>query len=103
MVLTSRSTELAIEAHGLVKLFGNNRAVDGVDLAVRTGTVYGVLGPNGAGKTTTISMLATLMKADAGEGSTPNSRRSLRRSWSYTSRALLPWPLAGRAGARFRA
>lgn len=67
MVSTSRPTELAIEAHGLVKLFGSNRAVDGVDLAVKTGTVYGVLGPNGAGKTTTISMLATLMKADAGE------------------------------------
>jgi ABC-2 type transport system ATP-binding protein len=57
---------LAIEAHGLVKSFGTNRAVDGVDLAVKTGTVYGVLGPNGAGKTTTISMLATLMKPDAG-------------------------------------
>ncbi|AJT40630.1 daunorubicin resistance protein DrrA family ABC transporter ATP-binding protein [Psychromicrobium lacuslunae] len=59
--------DLAIEAHGLVKVFGENRAVDGVDLAVQAGTVYGVLGPNGAGKTTTISMLATLLKADAGE------------------------------------
>ena len=42
------------------------RAVDGVDLAVRTGSVYGVLGPNGAGKTTTIRMLATLLRPDAG-------------------------------------
>ncbi|WP_394942280.1 ATP-binding cassette domain-containing protein [Psychromicrobium sp. YIM B11713] len=58
---------LAIEAHGLVKIFGEQRAVDGVDLSVQAGTVYGVLGPNGAGKTTTISMLATLLKADAGE------------------------------------
>jgi ABC-type multidrug transport system permease subunit len=51
---------LAIEAAGLVRSFGATRAVDGVDLAVRSGTVYGVLGPNGAGKTTTIRMLATL-------------------------------------------
>jgi len=58
--------EWAIEADGLVKTFGDNRAVDGVDLRVRTGSVYGVLGPNGAGKTTTISMLATLLRPDAG-------------------------------------
>ena len=57
---------LAIEATGLVKSFGDVRAVDGVDLAVRTGSVYGVLGPNGAGKTTTIRMLATLLRPDAG-------------------------------------
>ena len=58
---------LAIEATGLVKRFGDVRAVDGVDLAVRRGSVYGVLGPNGAGKTTTIRMLATLLQPDAGE------------------------------------
>ena len=63
----TRSSEWAVEAHGLVKTFGDNRAVDGVDLTVRAGAVYGVLGPNGAGKTTTISMLATLLKPDAGE------------------------------------
>jgi ABC-2 type transport system ATP-binding protein len=57
---------LAIEATGLVKSFGDTRAVDGVDLAVRSGSVYGVLGPNGAGKTTTIRMLATLIRPDAG-------------------------------------
>jgi ABC-2 type transport system ATP-binding protein len=57
---------LAIEASGLVKAFGDTRAVDGVDLAVPRGTVYGVLGPNGAGKTTTIRMLATLLRPDAG-------------------------------------
>jgi ABC-2 type transport system ATP-binding protein len=60
-------TSLAIEASGLEKSFGDTKAVDGVDLAVRTGTVYGVLGPNGAGKTTTIRMLATLLRPDAGE------------------------------------
>ena len=57
---------LAIEASGLVKSFGETRAVDGVDLAVRRGSVYGVLGPNGAGKTTTIRMLATLLRPDGG-------------------------------------
>jgi ABC-2 type transport system ATP-binding protein len=57
---------LAIEASGLVKTFGDVRAVDGVDLAVRGGSVYGVLGPNGAGKTTTIRMLATLLRPDSG-------------------------------------
>ncbi|MGV9710638.1 ATP-binding cassette domain-containing protein [Gordonia sp. NPDC003424] len=63
---TTTSTSLAIDAHGLVKHFGATRAVNGVDLAVPTGSVYGVLGPNGAGKTTTVSMLATLLRPDAG-------------------------------------
>ena len=57
---------LAIETRGLVKHFGETKAVDGVDLRVRAGTVYGVLGPNGAGKTTTIRMLATLIDPTAG-------------------------------------
>jgi ABC-2 type transport system ATP-binding protein len=57
---------LAIDASGLAKAFGETKAVDGVDLAVRRGSVYGVLGPNGAGKTTTIRMLATLLHPDAG-------------------------------------
>ncbi|UYK40162.1 ATP-binding cassette domain-containing protein [Microbacterium terricola] len=60
------STSFAVRAEGLVKTFGDNRAVDGVDLTVEAGTVYGVLGPNGAGKTTTISMLATLLRPDGG-------------------------------------
>ena len=66
MHTTTGNGDWAVEADGLVKVFGSNRAVDGVDLRVATGTVYGVLGPNGAGKTTTISMLATLLKPDAG-------------------------------------
>src|SRR5918998_602457 len=57
---------LAIEATGLAKSFGAVRAVDGVDLSVRRGAVYGVLGPNGAGKTTTIRLLATLLRPDSG-------------------------------------
>ena len=60
------SGNLAIEAKGLVKVFGDKRAVDGVDLSVERGSVYGVLGPNGAGKTTVIKMLATLLKPDGG-------------------------------------
>ncbi len=60
-------SELAIETAGLVKVFGKNRAVDGIDLAVPAGTVYGVLGPNGAGKTTAVRMLATLLRPDGGE------------------------------------
>ena len=63
------SSPLALEASGLVKSFGEVRAVAGVDLAVRSGSVYGVLGPNGAGKTTTIRMLATLIPPDAGTAS----------------------------------
>jgi ABC-2 type transport system ATP-binding protein len=59
-------TALAIETEGLVKRFGKKTAVDGIDLAVPAGTVYGVLGPNGAGKTTTIRMLATLLRPDGG-------------------------------------
>ncbi|GAA1915681.1 daunorubicin resistance protein DrrA family ABC transporter ATP-binding protein [Nocardioides lentus] len=65
------SSPLAIETRDLVKVFrgkqGDNRAVDGVDLAVAGGGIHGVLGPNGAGKTTTIRMLATLTVPDAGE------------------------------------
>ena len=57
----------AIVAEGLVKRFGETTALDGVDLAVRTGTVLGLLGPNGAGKTTAVRVLATLIKPDAGQ------------------------------------
>jgi ABC-2 type transport system ATP-binding protein len=63
------SSEFAIDAEGLFKAFGKTQAVDGVDLRVRQGTVYGVLGPNGAGKTTTVRMLATLIRPDAGRAS----------------------------------
>ncbi|MFI7128986.1 ATP-binding cassette domain-containing protein [Nonomuraea sp. NPDC050153] len=59
--------DLAIRTSGLVKVFGDTRAVDGLDLAVPAGAVYGVLGPNGAGKTTAVRMLATLLRPDGGE------------------------------------
>lgn len=57
---------LAIEAEGLVKTFGETRALDGLDLAIPAGGVYGVLGPNGAGKTTALRILSTLLSADSG-------------------------------------
>ncbi len=63
------NSTLAIEATGLLKSFGETKAVNGVDLAVRRGSVYGVLGPNGAGKTTIIRILATLLRPDGGEAS----------------------------------
>ncbi len=56
----------AIEARGLVKVYGETRALDGIDLTVRRGQVFGFLGPNGAGKTTTIRILATLARPDGG-------------------------------------
>ncbi|TDC01504.1 ATP-binding cassette domain-containing protein [Nonomuraea longispora] len=59
--------DLAIQTSGLVKVFGETRAVDGLDLQVPAGAVYGVLGPNGAGKTTAVRMLATLLRPDGGE------------------------------------
>ena len=72
----------AIEAEGLVKVYRSRktevRALDGVDLEVREGTVLGLLGPNGAGKTTTVRILATLLRAD---------ERPRKRSPASTSRA----------------
>ncbi|MEX0871185.1 MAG: ATP-binding cassette domain-containing protein [Aquisalimonadaceae bacterium] len=56
----------AIETSNLQKIFGTTRALNGVDLQVARGAVYGLLGPNGAGKTTTIRVLATLLRPDGG-------------------------------------
>src|SRR5439155_2354616 len=66
-VLPSSATEpFAVEAMDLVKDFGNTRAVDGVSLAVPTGSIYGLLGPNGAGKTTTLRMLIGIIDPSSG-------------------------------------
>jgi ABC-2 type transport system ATP-binding protein len=65
--LSSHGGDLAVRASGLVKTFGDMRAVDSIDLEVRRGEIYGVLGPNGAGKTTMLQMLATLLPIDGGD------------------------------------
>ncbi|MFD1828637.1 ATP-binding cassette domain-containing protein [Streptomyces desertarenae] len=62
----ARHADHAVLAEGLVKRYGGKRALDGLDLAVRRGTVHGVLGPNGAGKTTAVRILATLVRPDGG-------------------------------------
>jgi ABC-2 type transport system ATP-binding protein len=56
-----------VEVKGLVKKYGDRIAVNGVDLSILEGEIFGLLGPNGAGKTTTISILATLLKPDDGQ------------------------------------
>jgi ABC-2 type transport system ATP-binding protein len=61
------ANEPAASASGLVKIFSGRRVVDGVDLAVPKGMIYGVLGPNGAGKTTTLRMLLGIIEPDGGE------------------------------------
>jgi len=61
------TTAASVYAQGLVKKFGELRAVDGIDLQVGQGEIFGVLGPNGAGKTTMLKMLATLLRIDAGQ------------------------------------
>ena len=64
--MSSPPSSYAIEAHDLVRLFGEVRAVNGVNLAVQQGEIYGFLGPNGAGKTTVIRMLVTLLAPSSG-------------------------------------
>src|SRR5262245_42937011 len=61
-----KTSVYAIEAEGLVKRYGDVQALDGLSLAVPSGTVFGLLGPNGAGKSTTVRILTTLSRPDAG-------------------------------------
>jgi len=70
--------DFAVEASGLVKTFDGKRAVDGVDLMVPAGTIYGVLGPNGAGKTTTLRMLLGIIDPDEGERKVLGQSQPLR-------------------------
>src|SRR5579871_6132741 len=68
MANSYNNAPVAVEAVDLVKVFprGNVRALDGVSLAVETGTVLGLLGPNGAGKTTAVRILSTILEPDEG-------------------------------------
>jgi ABC-2 type transport system ATP-binding protein len=66
---SSNGATAAIHARGLIKSFGELRAVDGIDLDVPRGMIFAILGPNGAGKTTLMRMLATLARPDAGTAS----------------------------------
>ena len=63
---TRDTRPLAVEARGLVKRFDSTLAVDGVDIAIPEGAIYGILGPNGAGKTTTLRMLLGIIEPDEG-------------------------------------
>ncbi|WP_329550944.1 ATP-binding cassette domain-containing protein [Streptomyces sp. NBC_00696] len=65
--MTTTAHELAISATGLRKTYGDKTVLDGIDLAVPTGTIFSLLGPNGAGKTTAVKILSTLVTADAGQ------------------------------------
>jgi ABC-2 type transport system ATP-binding protein len=81
--------ELAVEATGLEKSYGAVKVLAGVDLRVERGSVFALLGPNGAGKTTTVRILATLIRADAGQARVAGfdvvrDRRRVRESISLT-------------------
>ena len=79
--------DIAVQAEGLVKRFGDTQALDGVDLAVRRGTVLGLLGPNGAGKTTAVRVLATLLRARRRMGAGRRPRRGRRSREGPPSRS----------------
>lgn len=88
------SPDLAMSATGLVKYFGDKRAVDGVDIAVPAGSIYGILGPNGAGKTTTLRMLLGIIEPDEGSrmllGSPRPRTQSDRVGYLPEERGLYP-------------
>jgi ABC-2 type transport system ATP-binding protein len=87
----------AIDVAGLVKTFGRTRALDGVELTVRTGEVHGFLGPNGAGKSTTIRVVLGLLRADAGtvrllDGDPWRDAAALHRRLAYVPGDVTLWP-----------
>src|ERR1044072_9001662 len=86
-----------ISASGLVKTFGRTRALDGLDLTVRTGEVHGFLGPNGAGKSTTIRILLGLLRQDSGparllDGDPWRDATRLHRRLAYVPGDVTLWP-----------
>jgi ABC-2 type transport system ATP-binding protein len=89
-------TALAIDVHGLAKRFGRKVAVDGIDIAVPEGEVWGFLGPNGSGKTTTIRMLCGLLRPDAGDGTclgydVKTEAESIKREVGYMTQRFSYW------------
>jgi ABC-2 type transport system ATP-binding protein len=94
---TGEGAAVAISVSGLVKRFGATRALDGLDLTVRSGEVHGFLGPNGAGKTTTVRVLLGLMRRDAGVaavlGADPwRDAVTLHRRLAYVPGEVNLWP-----------
>jgi ABC-2 type transport system ATP-binding protein len=86
-----------VSVRGLVKTFGATRALDGLDLEVRTGEVHGFLGPNGSGKSTTLRILLGLLRADSGEvrllGGDPwRDAATLHRRLAYVPGEVALWP-----------
>src|SRR2546423_934812 len=86
-----------IEVVDLVKTFGTTRALDGLELTVRSGEVHGFLGPNGAGKSTTIRVLLGLLRADAGQvrlldGDPWRDAVALHRRLAYVPGDVTLWP-----------
>nr|WP_225845122.1 ATP-binding cassette domain-containing protein [Streptomyces sp. HPF1205] len=100
--MTDNGGTAAVEVRGLVKHYGPTKALDGVDLDVRQGTVLGVLGPNGAGKTTLVRVLSTLVRPDAGTARVAGydvltQPRQLRRAIGLTGQyASVDEKLSGR-------
>src|SRR5688572_10288540 len=87
----------AVSVRGLVKTFGPTRALDGLDLEVRSGEVHGFLGPNGSGKTTTLRVLLGLLKPNAGVakvlGGDPwRDAIDLHRRLAYVPGDVALWP-----------
>src|SRR6266513_984552 len=87
----------AVRTEALVKTFGHTRALDGLNLTVRTGEVHGFLGPNGAGKSTTIRILLGLLRADAGsarllDGDPWRDVTTLHRRLAYVPGDVTLWP-----------
>jgi ABC-2 type transport system ATP-binding protein len=88
------SGELVLEATGLRKRFGDNQAVNGVDISVGPGETFGLLGPNGAGKTTSISIIAGLLAADSGSVMVAGRPINTRSTDAKAAIGLVPQDLA---------